>query len=127
MAKQFNTFTGSQKGITYVGSKGYAYSGVLSVDNTVTTLLEFKTELDKSLIGKLIVAYDSESADNMEFVLLYNNVKVYIVTIGDRAEGTPFTPIDIIIPPSTVCIVTCANIDNTNSRDMLCHIVGSIK
>ena len=44
------------------------------------------------------MGYDTESADDMEFVVSFNNVTVYVVTLDDRAKYTPFNSIDLIIP-----------------------------
>jgi hypothetical protein len=123
--KTIGSFKGANKGITYSHGTAYAYSGIVACNDVATTMLEFMTDKN-CLKAKFVMGYDHESADNMEFTLFYNNVAVYKVTVDDRAKYTPYSPIDVVIPPNTLVTVTCANIDNTSSRDMTASITGVV-
>jgi hypothetical protein len=119
------SFKGGSKGLTYSHGTAYAYSGIVTCDNTATTMLDFMTDKN-CLKAKFVMGYDTESADNMEFLLSYNNVTVYAVTLEDRAKYTPFNSIDLIIPPNTAVKVTCQNIETSGGRDMTASITGVV-
>ena len=126
MSKEtIGSFKGANKGLTYSHGTAYAYSGIVACNNVATTMLEFVTDKN-CLKAKFVMGYDTESADDMEFVVSFNNVTVYVVTLDDRAKYTPFNSIDLIIPPNTLVKVTCQNIASSSGRDMTASITGVV-
>ena len=51
-------------GIRYIGDHAYAYSGVITVNNTTTTLLDFTTGVGY-IVAKYQPSVNTDTSDNM--------------------------------------------------------------
>jgi len=115
--------------LRYIGEWAYAFSGLISVDNNETTLLEF---INGSNIfsGELQFFYASSSTDAYNYIVYFNNLEVvhYRVFGSTDTNGEHQLPasIPILIPPFTVVKATSTNIGSTNSSNQMGNLIGRV-
>jgi len=103
------TFLGPQKGLAIVSDRCYAYSGEVSVTNSLKTLLEFQTESKVTVIEYFPIYFTNNSEDFLYTVNL-NGQAIHAVVLNDQ-DNTPFVGIKLLIPPNTLVTVTGICID----------------
>jgi len=123
MAKQIATFLGPNKGLSIVGDYFYAYSGIVSINNVETTLLEFQTP-KIICVGSWRGDYYTDDSDDIRFVVLFNNQIVSSATFTSNKPPVDFY--HIIIPPLTAVKVTAQNITDTSAQDVLVSTTGRV-
>ena len=122
-----NIVAGTGKGIAYVGDYAYAYSGVVPVDNTETTMCLFQTP--KALIvASTMFNYLGELGQELfAFRIYFNEVQVQGTIQGRRDYDSLFEgDIKLIIPPLTEVKLTGQNLTDTDSRDMIVSLTGKV-
>ena len=96
------TFTGGQKGLTIIGDRAYAYSGIQTIASSPNfqTFLEFTTG-NEILVAK--VSWCGDAANSWDFYtnILLNGVLVWNATFEDGTAGTGDQPLPLVIPPYT--------------------------
>jgi len=104
----------------------YAYSGLIGVDSTETTLLDFTTQSE--YIDSLMVlnyAGGLAFAEDFYFQIYFNDVVVFGVVIGQATrENANSNGIPMVIPPFTTVKITADNITDGDTRLMSAHVVG---
>ena len=124
-----NSFTGTAQALELVGDHCYAYSGLLTIDNNETTMLEFTTG------NKLIVATitcvgmvnpaSAGSGGISGFSLLFNGGEVARMKVDTQQEDTPPDVIyPIIIPPYTEVKLTVQSKDTDANNGRTCAIIA---
>ena len=115
-------------GIRYVGNWAYSYSGILGIDNTETSMLEFISG-SGVIIADIQPFYAEGSGGNSYFYQLYLND---IVVLGFASDGAvnPFgygtTEIKVIIPPFTKVKFTAQNAASGDSNDQAVTLSGRV-
>ena len=114
-------------GIRYVGEYCYAYSGLVSIDDNETTLLEFRT--GSGVIRALTDFNYAESQQDIYRMKIYFNdlaVQAFIAYGKLNYKDSSEVPIPLIIPPFTLVKCTGQNIDNTNAREHIVSLTGRV-
>jgi len=121
-------FSGPQKGLSIYGEHCSAMSGVVSVDDTETTLLDFTTGK-----GYIVAVFDMvrmETAaitDDYVYTIKFNGNAVYRTqTTSAYSRRTDLEGIDMLIPALTRVIVTADNITNSDSNDIGAIVTGRV-
>ena len=96
-----NTFTGAQKGLTYIGKEHcYAWSGsVTATGGSTETLLEFTTG-SEYVIGELSFTENERGSNAIELKGFLNNIRV----IDYEYDASPMDTRNVypmLIPPHT--------------------------
>jgi len=111
------SFSGTQKGLSFILDRVYAYSGLIQVASTDTEQLSFHT--GKQVIVGDISCYGSVDDSNptlggvTAFTIFFNGVKLFKIKTDTNAEDMPSVQtVPLIIPPLTEVIV---NADSDNS------------
>jgi len=90
--------------LNYLGSHVYGYSGQISVDSTLVSLIDSISGTGY-IVAKVQFNYGAiDDASDFEYVILFNEVKVFIYTVTGAHQSTASEPdnyINIIIPPFT--------------------------
>jgi hypothetical protein len=114
---QFTASVG--KTLNYLGQHAYAYSGIVSVDDNETTLLEFTSLKNGYLVGAYQPNYESLSGDDFKFLVYINDIVISSVQISASRDYTPYEEIEIIVPPLTTLKVTAQNETGSTATDIL--------
>ena len=108
-----NSFTGPSTDFQYILNYAYAYSGIISIDQNATTLLD-TTSGSATLRARIDFArVDAESPENNFKVELNGNV-VYGLVSGNAPPSSFNDTLDMIIPPYTEFKITAQNITNND-------------
>ena len=117
-------------GIRYIQNWVYAMSGVKSVDNNETDLLEFTT-------GAGLIYADfgfwyatpvggGNVGDDYQFRILFNNLLILTQNTNDLHTGfSPNYP-KLIIPPLTLVTVSAQNSTDTSANDISATLTGRV-
>ena len=117
-------------GIRYIQNWVYAMSGVKSVDNNETVLLEFTT-------GAGLIYADfgfwfatpvggGDVGDDYQFRILFNNLLILTQNTDDVHTGfSPNYP-KLIIPPLTSVTVSAQNTNDTSANDISATLTGRV-
>ena len=120
------SFTGPAEALEVVGDHGYAYSGVLDIDNTETNMLSFTTG-NFYFVGTIqfnVVERHGESF-LYQFYLNETVVQGYIID-PDEARQPPTNFINVIIPPYTEVRATAQNMISATKYRTVCNMAGRI-
>jgi len=112
--------------IRYIGNWVYAYSGIVSVNNIETTLLEFTTGAG-IIATKIQFNMLSAAGDDYQYRIKFNDqvVQSYLVTeASDR--GKPDNKMSLVIPPFTLLTATAQNITDTSGADQIVSLAGRV-
>ena len=112
-------------GIRYIGDHAYAYSGVITVNNTTTTLLDFTTGVGY-IVAKYQPSVNTDTSDNMFFKLLLNSVEIQATLIGSTTSNSPYEEVEILIPPLTRCVINCVNDSTATGRSCSAVFQGRV-
>ncbi len=123
--------SGIGKGLNYVGDFAYAYSGLVAVAPTETTILDFSTG-GSLFVGTIQFLYASQAdtapADDCFYKLEINSESVlqYLDTgYGSNHSRSPHDPSPIIIAPFSKVTVS-AEMGSSNTINQVCLIVGRV-
>ena len=119
------SFTGPAEALEIVGDYAYSYSGSIGVPNSETTLSSFTTG-NFYMVAKWYPGYASESGDNMQFRIKFNDTQIYQTTLDSRLVGSPYQWIELIIPPYTEVLVVCEDKSGSGPVSVTSNITGRI-
>ena len=131
------SFTGPAESLELVGDQtgehkfGYAYSGIVPVAPTDTTMLKFTTG-NYLLVGTIQFLYASQAdaapGDDVFYEMKMNGTSIlsYIETgYGSSSSRSPHDPINIVIPPYTE-IEVISQMGSSNTINQCALITGRI-
>ena len=102
----------------------YAYSGVMGITNTETTMIEFNTN-SEYLKGKVLFSYVDNDTEDYRYRIYLNDTIVQVILQGRKDYDFMFEyAIPIIIPPFSNVKLTAQNIDNSNSRTQIASLTA---
>ena len=118
------TTASTGKGIRHIGS-GYwgAWSGIVSVADTETTLLETFIP-NKNLKAICQIAYAEDSGDNVMYKYYYNEQVIYQYLRVDLVTPSDGLGTVILIPKLTRFKVTAENLSTTTGRNQIIAITA---
>jgi len=116
---------GTGTSINYLGNHAYAYSGVLSVTNSTTTMIDATTGT-QYLVGKFQPSVNVDTSDNMFFKVLIDGEEIAATLIGSTTSNSPYEEIEIIVAPFTRIQITCANDSSSTGRDCSAVFTGRV-
>ncbi len=121
------SFTGAAQSFEYYGNLVGAYSGIIPVDNTETTMIDALSG-SHTIKAKLYFSTGSRSSRDMGWTVLLNGIEVYqYVSAGTTAAGAnPQNHMQIIIPPYTQFKITSINREDANSENQSVVLVGKV-
>ena len=119
------------KGIRYVGAGNrqfaYAYSGIISVNNVETTLLEFTTG---SGVIDTIIQFSEFAAlatsRDYRYKIYLNDLVVGGVGINSGLEPDVRIPAYLILPPLTLVKCTAQNTIDSDAHNQLATMRGRV-
>ena len=111
--KRIATFLGPNLGLSVIGEHAYAYSGVVSVDNSETEMLNFQSE-NNYIVGGWFAHFnqltgDPLASEDFRFILYLNGLQIAAIETNDSQGSSRNSIQDIIIPPNTNVKVTGRN------------------
>ena len=121
---------GTGTSLNYIGNHAYAYSGIVSVDDNLTTLLNFTTG-NLYVMSKFQPFYnDADQGDNALFEIKIDGQLVYSIELAGATSanvhrGDP-NPIPILIPPYANVTVQGKNATDSNSRELGLTVIGRV-
>ena len=126
-----NSFTGPAEALEIAGDFAYAYSGIVPVAPTSTTMLKFTTG-NYLLVGTIQFLYASQAdaapGDDVFYEVKMNGTSIlsYIETgYGSSSSRSPHDPINIVIPPYTE-IEANSEMGSSNTINQCVLITGRI-
>ena len=121
-----DTVTGRALQFTNDNKHAYAYSGLVEVENTEKTCLEFNTNSEYLVTEIQMCYFSTNETDNIKFMITFDNIEVQTTQINDAFTHTPYTSIKLIIPPFTLVKVTGKNISGSGTRDIGVSVTGKV-
>ena len=126
-----NSFTGPAEALEIAGDFAYAYSGIVPVAPTSTTMLKFTTG-NYLLVGTIQFLYASQAdaapGDDVFYEVKMNGTSIlsYIETgYGSSSSRSPHDPINIVIPSYTE-IEANSEMGSSNTINQCVLITGRI-
>jgi len=114
-------------GINYVGTRVYAYSGEVSVDNTETDLLNFTHNGAGLIVAKVQFHYVENSGDDFQYNIKLNDILVAGYSVIAATYNTNVDNyIPLLIPPGTTVTCTAQNIQGLTGRGQSVMLVGRV-
>jgi len=113
------------KGIRYIQDRAYAYSGIIGIDNSDTTLVEF-TSGSGLITAKIQVQNGSGSGDDMRYDVTLNGTIVARWTYSATPNVDPLPPLYLVIPPLTVVKISGLNQTGASSRNHTAIFTGRV-
>ena len=120
------SFTGPAEALEVVGDHGYAYSGVLDIDNTETNMLSFTTG-NFYFVGTIQFNVLERHGESYIYRFYLNGAVVqgYILD-PDEERQPPTTFLNVIISPYTEVRATAENMISGSFAENICNMAGRI-
>jgi hypothetical protein len=125
--KQIATFLAPSKGLSILGSHCYAYSGIVSVDDTETFLLDFHSNKEY-IVCKIQFNLPAITGDDYLYQVYFNGNVVQSYN-SQEALGTgskPSTVIRLVIPPLTHVQCSADNVADSSPNDNIVSLIGRV-
>ena len=122
---QFTASTGLT--LNYIGKHCYASSGIVSVDDTETFMLDFKTGKGY-IVCKIQFNLPAITGDDYLYQVYFNGTVVQSYN-SQEALGTgskPSTVIRLIIPPLTHVQCSADNVADSSPNDNIVALIGRV-
>ena len=104
----------------------FASSGLMEIDNTETTMLEFQTN-SEYLKCKVQFNYPESDGDDFLYQSYFDNVVVQGYQIDhSKLYGYQNSIVLLIIPPFTTVKLTAINKGSSTSRTQICSLTGEV-
>lgn len=118
-------FTGPALALEYIGNHVYGLSGAVSVGQSDTTMLSFKSAESSYMIVNLQINYAADQSENAEYKVSFNGAQVqgWIVPGGTQSPA-PEQPLELVIPPSTEVVVEAILLSGGSTRTHYASLVG---
>ena len=101
----------------------YAMSGIVGVNATEKTLIEFNT-YSEYLKAEVLLYNESGSGDDFRYKVKFNDIVVVSTYSNSGNDFLLDTPIRIIIPPFTNIKITADNISADTNRNHTCNVIA---
>jgi len=120
-----NSFTGTAQALELIGDHCYAYSGLLTIDNTEATMLEFTTGNYYSVVKVQFNYPDTDTGDDFKYTTYLADTVVQSMTVDYGKINYP-KEFYIIIPAYTPVKCTAQNMSTSTGRIQIVAITGRI-
>jgi len=120
------SFAGVGKFLNYAHNYAFAYSGIVDVADTETTLIRYKSSVQTFIGTWQGYYYESVYGEDFRFILYLNNLKVAAFTTEGSTRGHSRATLHIGIPAFTEVKITAENVSDDTSREMMASIVGRL-
>ena len=112
--------------LNYIGKHAYLYTGAVNINNVETNLAEFDTAGNSYLVGSWQPQLVSNTGEDTQFRLYFNNQLVSSIVLTSTKDYSPFEEIEIIIPTDTKVRMTAQNLDSSSDMDVAIIITGEV-
>ena len=120
-----NSFTGAAEALEIIGDHCYGYSGLLTIDDTETTMLEFTTGNYYSVVRVQFNYPDTDTSNDYRYTTYFAGTVVQSMTVDYGKINYP-KEFYIIIPAYTPVKCTAQNMDTSTGRLQIVSITGRI-
>jgi len=105
----------------------YAYSGIMSIDQNETTMIEFDVNSEYIVSNIQFNSNLSLGDDMYRFKVYLNDICVQAHLTGRHEYDQKYENfLQIVVPPFTTVKLTAQNINDTNDRDQIVSFIGSV-
>jgi hypothetical protein len=116
---------GTGSSINYVGNFVYGYSGVMGIDDTETTMLEFTTG-SEIIVAEFNFTAIERTGDQLFGTIYVDSQKIAVSWSGlSTNNNEPSYPIKVVIPPFTRVKATGDNI-TAAAREFAVTMTGEL-
>ena len=103
----------------------YAYSGIMSINQNETTMIEFDVNSEYIISHIQFNSNLSLGDDMFRFKVYINNVVIQAHVAGRHDYDQKYENfLQVIIPPFSTVKLTAQNINDTNARDQIVSLTG---
>ena len=123
-----NAAAGTGNNINYVGDHAYLHSGVVGVNNNVTTIFECEIANNQYLRANLQVFNGTVSNEDIEYNVLLNDEIICTFTCQQVSSQDFIThdPIDLILAGGGKLKLTAQNISGSTTRNHTAILSGRV-
>jgi len=113
--------------IRYAGNWAYAYSGIIAVPDSLTTLIN-STSGSGIIVARFQFFLHANTGNNFEYTVKLNNqiILEYGTAGGTTGSSEPDNPMHVIIPPFTQVTVQVINLDSSTPQDNTAIMTGRV-
>lgn len=119
------SFTGPSEAIELVGQHAYAYSGILTINDSETSLIEATTG-NYYLVGRITFSYPEYNSDNFRYKIFLNGAQIWGMEVGGGTDANLVDPVNIVIPSYTELKITAVNVGGSNPIKQVALMAGRI-
>jgi len=121
-------FSGTQKGISYLGNHIYGYSGGIGATNANDTLMEFTTEGHSYIIAEIQIGSEAGVSEDFRYSVLFNGITIMDNYADSTLQPSPNFgfPLNVLIPPLTRVEIKADNLGSANARTTYAIITGRL-
>lgn len=118
--------SGTGSSINYIGEHAFGYSGSVSVNNVVSTMLDFTTASNSYILGKVAFFSDIINNDDYQLIIKFDGEAVMQQKVPQtyQSTATGYYPVELIIAPQTHVEITLANVTDTTASDWTVTFTG---
>jgi hypothetical protein len=116
---------GTGTSLNYIGDHAYAYSGVVSVDDNETSLIDATTGA-LYIVGQVTFSYPEFSSDNYRYRIHIDEQQVWGMEVGGGTDANLIDPVDVMIPPFSRVRITADNSASSSSVNQVAILVGRV-
>jgi len=117
---------GTGTSLNYIGDHVYGYSGLQTIDDNETSLLEFSLG-NEYVVAKVQFNYPTGTGDNFLYKVYFNEEVVQSYEIDHSAlYGYQNSVIHLVIPSYTKVKLTADNVGSSTGRPQIASITGRL-
>jgi hypothetical protein len=118
--------SGTGTGLNHIGNHAYAYSGLIGIDDSGATMLDFST--GSSYVNAVFdYGNSTTSGDDIQFKINLNGETIMVThTRGPVNSGNAGLQPNLILPPFSRIQITGTNFGSSTERLCVVAIVGRV-
>ena len=119
---------GTGSNINYIGDHAYLHSGVVGVDNNVTTLFECDIANNQYIVAELQIFNGTLSNEDIEYNVLLNGEVIVTFTcqLVSNEDFITHDPINLILVGGSKLKVTAQNLVSSTPRNHTTILTGRV-
>tara|TARA_R100001086_G_scaffold108972_1_gene55221 strand:- start:344 stop:739 length:396 start_codon:yes stop_codon:yes gene_type:complete len=123
-----NNAAGTGSNINYIGKHAYVYSGIVGVNNSETTLLDFTTGAGLYIDAKIQLMNATSSNEDFKYTIKANEEIIFEYKFTQTTGNSYLSdlPLLMILAPQTRIQVLAINETSGTPRDHTANITGRV-
>tara|TARA_R100000687_G_scaffold18504_1_gene14995 strand:- start:104 stop:517 length:414 start_codon:yes stop_codon:yes gene_type:complete len=120
--------SGTGSSINYIGDHVYAYSGVISVTNAATTMLQFNTASEGYILADIQMFCGDSETNDFDFALKINGETISNLQLDNTPQQYAYGnyPLQVILAPDSRVEIIMSNQSSSTGREWTISLTGRV-